>query len=302
MVGFAVFNELSLPFDTDIGIEKKFILFFKVLKELQSKNLTKIRMDEDFKNYEIIKNISLQQFFGQIENKTFQDRLREFIGNGIIKIETPLIKDEEIEKNIGGIENEYYYNGQSNFGGLACSDIWNSISISFNSNTEWNNDSITMTKNSLEIQIRHSSQVVHLNTHKVFFEEIEEELKQNITQNNFCDKRNEFFSHKIIFSKEIDKQIKDLDTSIFNQAIGILRDIDSGRKLVTDYNHSGESQSVKNDDTLKKLRYFTIDDEKVYFDNHIKSLSNGYRIYFLEKDGKIFIGYIGKHLKTKKFD
>ena len=32
---------------------------------------------------------------------------------------------------------------------------------------------------------------------------------------------------------------------------------------------------------------------------HIKNLSNGYRIHFFEKDENIYIGYIGKHLKTK---
>ena len=87
-----------------------------------------------------------------------------------------------------------------------------------------------------------------------------------------------------------------MDTTIFRQAIGILRDVDSGKKQITDYKHSTESQSVKNNPDLNKFRLFTIDGEKVYFDNHLKNLSNGYRIYFLKKDEKIYIGYIGKHL------
>jgi len=70
--------------------------------------------------------------------------------------------------------------------------------------------------------------------------------------------------------------------------------------LITDYNHSGESQSVKNDDSLRKQRLFTIEGKKVFFEHHIKSLSNANRIYFLEQGDRIFIGYIGKHLPTKK--
>ena len=64
MVGFSVFNEKSLPFQNNINIEEKFIDFFKLLKELENRNLTKIRMDKNFINYpEIIENITLQQFF-----------------------------------------------------------------------------------------------------------------------------------------------------------------------------------------------------------------------------------------------
>ena len=39
--------------------------------------------------------------------------------------------------------------------------------------------------------------------------------------------------------------------------------------------------------------------QKEFFEKHIKNLSNGYRIHFFEKDENIYIGYIGKHLKTK---
>ena len=82
----------------------------------------------------------------------------------------------------------------------------------------------------------------------------------------------------------------------------ILRDLDNESKTLDDFTISGESESVKNDFDLKKLRIFTILEEKFYFENHIKNLSNGYRIHYFEKDDKIYIGYIGKHLPTKNFD
>lgn len=225
MVEFSVFNELSLPFKNNTDIEEKFIDFFKLLKKLQDKNLTQVRMDKNFKNYFIIKDITFQKFFGQLHDSDTKDKLREFITNGIIKVESPLIKDEEIENHAEAIENEYFYNGQSTFGGLACCYIWKTIAISFNSSDEWDKNIILLQKNTIDINIKHASKNEHLDTHRNFFEELEKEKKLDITQNNFWERKEEFFPNKIIFCKEVEKQIKSLDKDIFKQAINILRNM-----------------------------------------------------------------------------
>ena len=295
MVTFSVFNELSLPFTNSDKIEDCFIEFFHLLSLLKDRNLRSLRMDSDFKELEIMQGIYFPQFFGQIKHRELRQRVRSFVTNGIVIIESPLIEDEEDEEEL--MEGNYIYNGNNPFlGGLACCDIWNSISISFRSDDKWDNDFIIITKNIEDINIRHLSQSSHIETHHDFFEEVEEEFKLEITQNNFWERRKEFFPDKILFCKEVRKQIEGLDTTIFRQAMGILRDVESARKAITDYRYSLENQSVKNDEKLKKFRLFTIRSEKVYFDNHIKSLPHGNRIYFLEEDGKIYIGYIGKHL------
>jgi len=303
MVEFAVFNELSLPFQNNIDIENKFIDFFKLLKELENKNLTKIRMDKNFKNYpEIIKDITFQQFFGQLHESVIKDRLREFITNGIIKIESPLIKIEENDEQNEILENEYFYKKESTIGGLACCHIWDTVAVSFQSNKEWNKEKIVLQKQTISdeqeinIDIRHASKVEHLNSHQKFFKELEEEKKLDITQNNFWERKKEFFPKKIIFCKEIEKQIKNIDKTIFEQAISILRDIETNKKLITDYNHSPESKSVCTSKKLREMRIFTYKNIKIQFDNHLKSLPNTNRMYFLEHKNKIYIGYIGKHL------
>lgn len=61
-----------------------------------------------------------------------------------------------------------------------------------------------------------------------------------------------------------------------------MRDIETQRKLITDFNYSGEGETVRTDPKLKQMRMFTIFGDKVFFENHIKSLPNAYRIYFLE--------------------
>lgn len=300
MVNFSVFNELSLPIP-DISAFKD---FFAVISELRKLGLEKIRMDRNFTQYsEILPNTSFPQFIGQIRNIDQKRQILNFIKNGISVIETPLIKEDEKEQEELLI-NEYFYNNTSNKGALACSDIWNTITVSFLSDEQWNKDSIKLQKQTIEdkiidIEIRHASNNNHLTTHHDFFQDLEKEKRLNITRDNFWNKREEFFPEKIIFCKEVEEQIKTIDKEIFYQAINKLRDIETDKKQITDFNYSSESKSVKDDETLKKLRYFSINDDKVYFDNHLKFSS--YRIYFIEQDNKIYIGYIGKHLPTKKF-
>ena len=304
MVNFSIFNELSLPLQNLNQFEE----FFKVLEILKSHGLNKIRADRQFTHYpEILENKTFQEVVGQITNRDKRRRLLSFINNTIITIESPLIKKEENEEFNQTLENEYFYKNISTIGGLACCDIWNTLSVSFNSNEAWCSENIILQKQSIldnedtNVNIRHASMIEHLESHKDFFDTLEDEKRFNITQENFWERRDNFFPNKIVFTKEIEKQIKNIDKVIFEQAIGILRDIESDKKLITDYSHSGESKSVKEDESLKKLRYFTIEDNKVFFENHIKSLPNANRIYFLEHKNKIYIGYIGQHLPTKKF-
>lgn len=94
MVTFSVFNELSLPFASDEGVEDSFIEFFKCLSLLGKINLKTLRMDKEFKDFEIVQGIYFQQFFGQIEHRELRQRVRSFVTNGIIIIESPLIENE----------------------------------------------------------------------------------------------------------------------------------------------------------------------------------------------------------------
>lgn len=307
MVDFAVFNELSLPFDTNINIEDKFILFFKLLKELQSRNLTKVRMDKEFKNYRIVEEIQLFQFFGQLNNGVLKDRLRNFIANEITKMESPLIKMDDAQEQVIILKNEYYYDEQLNTNGLACADIWNTVAISFNTDSNWNTSVISLKKYTIDdetnivqknINIMHALNNTHLATHITFFQELEEEIQLNITQETFWESKDTLFQNKIILCEEVEEQIIDLQKPKFYEALSILRDLEKGFKQLGDYSISGEGQTVKETPKLNKLRKFTIDGRKEFFWNHIKNFGD-HRIHYIEKDDKIYIGYIGPHLPTK---
>jgi len=302
MVKFSVFNELSLPFKNILNVENEFITFFKLLKDLEKKQLKKIRIEKSFKEYNIVENINFQQFMGQSINSNFKDRLREFLTNQIIKIESPLIHDDEIDSLGEKIEPRYIFEGQPTLGGLACADIWGTVAISFQSDKKWKNPSVELCKDSIAISVKHISDSTHLAVHKDFFDTLEQYILLDLKPSNFWEKKDELFKNKIIFCDEVSKQIKNIDNTIFFQAISVLRDIENEIKCLTDFTISGESPSVKQDSKLKKLREFKIDGKTEYFQKHIKNLSNGYRIYYFEKNEKIYIGYIGKHLATKKFD
>ena len=168
MVNFSVFNELSLP----LRKLSEFEDFFKVLESLKSYGLTKIRTDKHFKEYrEILPNQTFQELIGQIRDRDKKRRLLSFINNTLLPIESPLILDKEIKDNEEAIGDEYIYNQQSTFGGLACSYIWDTMAVSFHSSDEWGNDVIVLQKNAIDINIRHSSNIEHLKEHTEFFKD-----------------------------------------------------------------------------------------------------------------------------------
>lgn len=305
MVNFSVFNELSLPLNEHQAVAN-FGKFFELLAKLKKRRFNQIRMNNDFKSYSILENTNFQQFIGQQTNRDFRTRLKSFVNNAIVKIDTPIIKDDDSEQGEQQNSCEYFYKQQSTNGGLACCDIWDTLAVSFNTDEHWNKPYISIQKTQIindaivenEISIKHALLSEHLNKHQSFFKNIESENKLNITQDNFWENRDKNFPEILKFCPEIENQIKRIDKIIFQQAVSILRDIETKRKLVTDFNHSGESQTVCNNPTLKNMRMFSIEGEKEFFQNHIKSLPNKYRIYFIEKDEKTYIGYIGKHLAT----
>ena len=309
MVNFSVLNELSLPFSSDINIVKKFIEFFQLMEEMSSKGLTSLRLSPDFKNSEILENIKFQQFIGQQKDQDFKRKIISFLTNkGVVFIDSPIIKKTESKEQDLINCREYFYNTETTDGGLACSDIWNTIAVSFDSHPQWNTDAIILQRDALsddeliqqDIQIKHASKLQHLEAHYQFFNNLSEEIKLAISKETFWEQKKDFFPQLIIFCPEVKAQINKLDKIVFQQAISILRDIETQQKLIIDFNHSGESATVHQNPELRKLREFTIDGNKVFFEQHLKSLPNAYRIYYLERGKNIYIGYIGKHLKGKK--
>lgn len=308
MVDLVTFNELSLPFDEYDDVDEKFKVFFLLLEELKKNNLKKFRTVESFKNYDITNKLSFQQYFGQIKDKEFQRKIISFMNSGFVIIDSPLIKDEDVIQQEMILENQYFYNDEVNNSGLACADIWDTLSISFNSSVEWDSAFLDLKKETIlsngnieyrDIIIKHSSKIEHLENHKVFLEKLEKENQLNINPNNFYENRNKLFKNNIILCSKIKEQIKSLDVRVFRKVLSLLRDIDTSKKSLNNFTISGEGKTVKDNPKLRKMRVFDVDEKAEFFEKHIKGFFSGYRVHYLEKDNKIYIGYIGKHLSNK---
>jgi len=305
MVDFALLNELSLPFNSYEESQNGFIEFFKVIKKLKKNNIDKIRVDKEVKSFEILNSIYFPQYLGQIRDKEFRDRLRAFITNRTILIDSPFVNDDEDGSGVL-LENEYFYKNNSTQGALAVADIWDSIVVSFNSNSSWNSAFIVVEKENISgykesLNIRNITVISHFDVHKDFFNRLYKFVLSDIKPTNFWEKRDTIFSNKVVFCDSIKDQVKSIDYKIFKQAIMILQSIENGVKTLDNLIISGEGESVKTNPRLKSYREFMVDGKKEFFDKHIKNLPNGYRIYYLEKYNKLYIGYIGKHLPSKNF-
>lgn len=306
MVNFVLLNEMSLPLSRSTDVYEKFFYFLKIAKDLKKRNIEKIRIEKDLKDFEIIDGVYFQEFLGTIKNPDSRTKIKAFFANRTIQLESPLIKDDEDSGDLL-IENEYFFNGNSTIGAFACAEIYNTIVISFSSNQLWDRAFINIKKESInssnkeDIKIRHISTLEHFSSHDDYFEKLEKFLQLNIKPSNFWDKKDYLFKNKILICQEVKEQISSIDSRVFNQALSILRDLDSGDKQLKDFTTSSESKSVQKTPALKKLREFYVDSKREFFKNHIKNLPKGYRIHYLEKNEKIYIGYVGKHLPTKKF-
>lgn len=299
MVNFSVFNESSLPMQNEYEVVDKFKTFFKILEKLSEKDFDKIRMDKNFKDYQILDGVNLYTFYNRLTDQNFKDRLQYFLANKIIKIESPLIKDEEINDDDENIISEYYLNDKKIYNGLVFAYIWDTISISFDSSKVWDTPLITLKKNTDEdISIKHTSKISHLINHSLFFEEFERYKQENITVKNFFELREELFT-KVVICDEVEKQITKLEVKVFNKALAVLRNLDKGTRKLSDYTISGEGETVKTNPKLKAARTFKVEGNNEFFEKHMKGFFNGYRMHYFERGDKIYIGYIGSHLSTK---
>ncbi|MDR2706507.1 MAG: hypothetical protein LBC02_12070 [Planctomycetaceae bacterium] len=149
---------------------------------------------------------------------------------------------------------------------------------------------------------------------KKSYENFREKNLWEITPDSFWERRELLFSKKIIFCSDVREQIKKSGNTYLNQIVTKLKELDryvvqywkNGKFSYVDANRktalniSPESEKTMSQQECRNLRTFSLPDgRKECFELHIKT---GYlRFHFFPDDGKIFIGYIGKHLKTADY-
>nr|WP_294988948.1 hypothetical protein [uncultured Sediminibacterium sp.] len=134
----------------------------------------------------------------------------------------------------------------------------------------------------------------------------------NLTPETFWERRTELFS-KIILCPSVEAQVLAIGGQYLDQIVDRIRELDkyvdafwaNGNFNYNDANNrtslniSPESESTMQREDLVNLRVFSLPDgRRECFELHIKT--GNLRFHFLPENNHIYIGYIGKHLKTSK--
>ena len=305
MVDYSILNTKSLPFLSKEDFYRELQNFSMILNYLRDKGYyTSIRSIVDIKSLDIVKGINLQKLLGEIRDRDMKRRVTSLFTNQIIPFEYPISTTGE---ELGLLEYRYLDERVDEIG---YADIFQTLLISFNSSEKWDKDRLNLKKIILEesgdytereVEIYNTSRVEHLESNLEIFEKIDNEKIESLVK-NFKETYRVIFK-KLEFGIDVIKNIEYLDKRVLRDAIAILYQLEIGKKELTDFKCSGESESVMNNPELKEKRKFKMENgEEYYMFQHIKNLPNGNRIYFHKKsDEKIYIGYIGKHLKTVKY-
>lgn len=301
MVDFSILNIKSLPFESKEEFKdslKQMLDIYNLLKEKVYYKIIKTPID--LKELEIIEGIGLSELIGKEISVDFKKRLLSFFSNNVVTIEFPIPEKEDM----GLIE--YKYQGEEAYE-MGYADIFDTILLSFDSSDRWDKEKLVLKKFSLnesgdlresDIEIINISKVEHFQKNLDFFEKLDKE-KINLLLINFKENYKNIFK-KLEFSKELLKIIDKIDRKILAISVSILYQLEIGKKVIEDFTFSSESETVKSNPSLKNKRKFTMQDgTEIYMFDHIKNLPDGNRIYFYKKsEEKIYIGYIGPHLKT----
>lgn len=305
MVDYSILNTKSLPFLSKEDFYRELQNFSMILNYLRDKGYyTSIRSIVDIKSLDIVKGINLQKLLGEIRDRDMKRRVTSLFTNQIIPFEYPISTTGE---ELGLLEYRYLDERVDEIG---YADIFQTLLISFNSSEKWDKDRLNLKKIILEesgdytereVEIYNTSRVEHLESNLEIFEKIDNEKIESLVK-NFKETYRVIFK-KLEFGIDVIKNIEYLDKRVLRDAIAILYQLEIGKKELTDFKCSGESESVMNNPELKERRKFKMENgEEYYMFQYIKNLPNGNRIYFHKKsDEKIYIGYIGKHLKTVKY-
>lgn len=172
-------------------------------------------------------------------------------------------------------------------------------------------DNMFSTLNAFWGEVFKSKENYCLSTREDYLEFRRESLSANITSSNFWEWKEVLF-RKIKFCDSVEHQMAWLGRSrYFRQVIDRLVELDGFNQgwtkgmctanrinEATNLTVSNESDSVRNDKNLKRLRTFQLPEKgsSEYFEMHIKTGELRMHFFPLESNHTIYIGYIGSHL------
>jgi len=315
-----MFNELSLKEASSKESARNIIeTFIKSTIQASELGFTEIRLHEktlqNLYQIPLCQDYKIDHWLKDPEiNSDLQVKFRDIIAN------PPLITDAEISENELYQRSEFFKkidNIDCLVWGLGAAHIYDTLSVSLGTNSEWDKNNISLLhyylnenngEENAQIIVKHFSNIPTLNTHIEWWEQLQREsLEKSIELWN----RREAFFPNLILCNEVEKQLKKLGASkMLFQIIERLRTLDKYAKeweagsfdykkvnTETNLRISPESDSTLN--MFSSLRKFTVNGQgKKVFDLHIKTGDLRFHFYPDNEAKKIYIGYIGKHLRV----
>ncbi|WP_338964179.1 hypothetical protein [Fusobacterium nucleatum] len=289
MVNCVVFNSQSLPFKDEHSFKESLSEFIKIFKQLSlGRYYTKIMVKGSPFNIEFYKGVNILQ----IKNRDLKTKMLSLIINHFIEM--------DYNDDFNSLEYRYKDNENKEMGYV---HKYDTFLISFLLSDEWKNPKIELQKIFFEegnlvinnVSIDNLSQENHFLIHKNKLESKGSEIIDLLIDN--FPKNETIFFNKIVINTVVKEKINTLPYDVWKKAVEIMYNLELGYKNITDYEWSDESDTVKQNPRLKRERLFKFDNgESVYVFTHIKNFPQGYRMYYLEKDNKISICYLGPHL------
>lgn len=325
MNSFLVFNHHSLPCNNMEEAKSHIPDFIKINVKSHAIGLSIILINENFDKswyrIELATGYFWQDWFQEFRDRTeYIDLIRGFLS---ISTRQPLF--DEADYREGADLFEVSLDKESESLNALCTAAWFEAPLtSFPTRNPWNespvvvyirtlNDSGEITINNTKLNNLYSLDVFDA-FKQSFFErklslvtsgkDLLSQFSQLYPHIELCGKSVEQLNNWT-YSSTILKQVKETFASLNSFVVNWRNDEFSVyshanlRNSGLNHQVSSESQTVYNDQSLRREReFFLPTGKKEYFENHVK-LSQGVRIHFFSdvQKKKIYVGYIGKHLR-----
>jgi len=319
-----MFNELSLSKVNSVLIARNVLETF-VRSSIRAKEVgfTEIRLHEkimqNLYQLSLLEGYRIDNWLNDKEvNFDLRDKFKEIIST------YPLITTEEISEGELFEMSEFHITldeKRSQVFGLGAAYVYGTLAASLSTHTEWLKSSVTIQHYSLDHEGNENTsnvEVLHFSSNELLdahIDWIENEQRESLEKSiELWNKRVELFPN-ILLGTDLESQLQSVGMmKSFNQIFACLKKLNAYAgtwteggfdlnelKAQTGMDISGESASTMQKYSVQR-KFRSSTGLKVQFELHIKLGS--LRIYILPNDGthQITVGYIGKHLRTAKFD
>lgn len=303
---YFILNEHSLPIAREIE-DRCLNQFFDVYKKAMNRNFKQILISNivDPNWYEIptSEGRTIRSWINE-QSRDYATRIKSLIQS----IERPKLRMENIQ---GPDVSEFYYNGNP-VKLLGAAYLLEQLAFSFGSGEIWDEPFFSLECEELvsnDVKVSNVTTREHWDMH--FGQILEERREQALSSDDIEKWLNGEFPY-IIFTNDASKQIKNEHSQEFlrgiwdackelNEMFEKMGDQVSYHHVISETNLdiTDESSTVKNNRKLKRYRMKMYNGERHFFGHHIKNFSGAKRVHFIIDDGKIVIGYLGKHLPTQ---